>query len=107
ESVTHPVPAAEITHGTESGGYPHTDAERPQKSAASPFLLQLAHAPLHGDRHQDASLGIFGDTFRFWIAEEQQHCIANEFIDGRAMLKRNHGHLGEVMIEYVRQLFRF
>ena len=45
--------------------------------------------------------------FRFWIAEEQQHCIADKFVDGCAMLKRNHGHLGEVMIENVRQLLQF
>jgi uncharacterized protein YacL len=40
-------------------------------------------------------------------SEEEKHCITDKLVDGRAVLKRNHGHLGEVMIENVRQLLRF
>ena len=105
--VIHSVPTAKISHGTESSGDPHAYPEGPQQSAVPPFLLQISHATLHCDCHNNTGLSILCDTLGFWVAEEQEHCITDKLVDGRAVLKGNHGHLGEVVIKNVCQLLRF
>jgi hypothetical protein len=73
----------------------------------APLLLELAHAPLHGDRHHHAGLGVFLDALRLRVAEEEQHGIADVFVDRGTVFERDARHLREIVVEDAGQLLRF
>ena len=70
-------------------------------SFAAPARIEFGDLALHGERHAQAGAGVFGDAFRLGIAEENQDGIADELVDGAAMLRGDLRHLGEVFIEEI------
>jgi len=38
-------------------------------------------------------------SFGFWITEDNQHCVTDEFVDRAAMLVRDRGHAGNAGVE--------
>ena len=107
DRVVHPIVAAEIADGGKAGADADADPERPFEPALAPFLLELAHAALHRDRHHHAGLGILLHAPGFGVAEEQQHRVADVLVDGGAVRERDLRHLGQVLIEDIRQLLGF
>ena len=45
-------------------------------------------------------------AFGFGIAEEDQHGVADELVDGAAVRQRDRRHLGEIFVEQLRDLLR-
>lgn len=51
--------------------------------------------------------GVLLHASGFRVTEEQQHRIANIFVDSGAVCERNRRHLGQILIQNIRQLLRF
>ena len=68
--------------------------------------VQLLQPPLHVDGHGEAGARVLLDALRFRIAEEGEDRIADELVDRRAVLQRDVGHLGKVLVQERRQILR-
>ena len=68
-----------------------------------PALRHLRVEPgdpvLHLDGHAQAGLGVLGVALGFRIAEEDQHGVADELVDGAAMDQGDLRHFGEILVE--------
>lgn len=71
-----------------------------------PFSVQFGEPPLHFSRHVQTCLGVFGFTSGFRIAKKDQDGVADKFIERAAVLERDVGHLGKILIEQRRNLLR-
>ena len=70
DGVVHPVLAAEIADGAEARIDPDAQLEWLFRAQIQPLELQLAHPPLHGDRHLDAGNGVLFASPARRIAEK-------------------------------------
>ena len=107
DGVVHAVVAAEIADRAIAG----VDADAEMKGLLGaefqPLGLQLAEPPQHGDGHAHASPRILLHPFRFRIAKKHHDGVADIFVDGGAVLKRNVRHLGEVAVEQIGEVLGF
>ena len=70
----------------------------------APLVIELPHPALHLHRHHHASLGVLLHALGLRIAEEQQHGVADELVDGGAVFERDPRHFRQVVVENVRKL---
>ena len=105
--VIHPVIATEIPDRAYAGIDAHPALQGLFQSRLPPNYIQLLHALAHCNRHGDAGYRIFLDSKRLGIAEKDDDGVADIFVDGRAMPNRDLGHLGQILVEKTRQVFRF
>ena len=68
-------------------------------AALAPDGIQLLHAMLHIHGHAQAGSCILLDALRLRVAEEDEDGVAEELVDGRPVLERDGGHLGEIVVE--------
>jgi hypothetical protein len=59
---------------------------------------------LHVERHAHARARVLGLALALRVAEEDQDRVADELVDRAAVLERDRGHLGEVLVEQPRDL---
>ena len=102
DRIVHAVVAAEIADIAVAGVDAHAHAERLLDPGVAPFGVEPGDAILHLDRHAQARFGIFGVAFGFRIAEEDQHGVADEFVDRAAVAERDLRHFGEIFVEQLR-----
>jgi hypothetical protein len=69
--------------------------------------LQLAHPPLHSDRHLDAGNGVLLAPPARRIAEKTHDRVPDILVDRGAVTDGDLGHFGQILIEQVCQLLGF
>ena len=107
DGVVHPVLAAEVSHRAVPRVYSYAALQRFLDPRPPPDLMKLAQSFLHGDRHLDAGEGIFLHAPCLGIAEKDDDGVADILVDGRAEIEGNAGHLGEILVEQLGQIFGF
>ncbi len=105
--VVHPVGTAEIADRAIVGVDADPAPQRLLDSGVAPYACELRHPALHRDRHLDAGKRVLLDAAGFRVAEEHHDRVADIFVDRGAVLRRDLRHLREVMIEQLREVFRF
>ena len=73
----------------------------------APSRAELLHALLHGDRHLDAGERVLLYASGLRIAEEDHDGVAHVLVDRGAVLQRDPRHLGQVLIEQLRDVLQF
>jgi hypothetical protein len=68
--------------------------------------FELGKALLHAPGHLQTGLRIGAIAPGLGIAEEDQHGIADELVDGAAIIMSDRRHLREIFVEELRQLLR-
>ena len=74
-------------------------------AGVAPLGVELGEPVLHLERHAQAGLGVLGLALGFRVAEEDQHRVADELVDGAAVLNSAIvRHFGEIFVEQLRDL---
>ena len=87
DRIVHPILAAEVADVAVAGVDAHAGPERLLNPALPPLGIELAEAALHINRHAQAGVRVLFDALGLGIPEERQHRVADELVDGRAMLE--------------------
>src|SRR5215213_4772540 len=107
DGVVHAVLAAEIADRAIAGVDADAAAQRRLDAGVAPGAGELADALLHGERHRDAGERVLLDAAALGVAEEHHDCVADIFVDRRAVLERDLRHLGQVVVEELGQVLGF
>jgi hypothetical protein len=81
--------------------------KRPLGAELGPFRAELAHAPLHGDRHAHAGPCILLHALGFRVAEEGYHGVADILVDRGAIVQSDPRHLSQIAVEHRGELLGF
>ena len=104
DRVVHAVLAAEVADGAEPGVDADPALQRPLDARISPHALQLVHPLAHGDGHAHAGQRVLLDAARLRVAEEDDDGVADVLVDGRTEVVGDARHLGEIVVEQLRQI---
>ena len=107
DGVVHAGIGAEVTHRAVAGVQAHADFQRLGDALGAPLLTQHLHVLAHGDGHGHGSHGVFFRALAGRVAEEHHHAVADELVDGAAVLQGDLRHFVEVGVEQVGEGFGF
>jgi hypothetical protein len=107
DRVVHAIVAAEVSDRAETGIDADAKLEDVFLTPLAPLGLQIAHSLLHRNRHSHACDSVLPRSPGFRISKKQHDGVADEFVDGGAVLKRNRRHFPEILIQKIREFFGF
>src|SRR5262249_38296671 len=107
DGVVHPIIATEVSDGAETGVDSSSATWRLFNARGTPDAIQFVHFLAHGDRHLHACHRIRLDAFGFRIAKEDENGVADVFVYRATELESDLRHLGQIVVEELRQILRF